>query len=130
MRGFVRGLVAAAVGQTEEQRRAAVEDWKSRWQQWVARMAGPQGSTGADFPGTEGLDALRSALIGRTKADVAAMMGPPPATSAQQAKTATGTYWYADTWYYPLSSPRHHAIAVNFENGLVNSIEHLVVPGK
>lgn len=129
MWGFVRGFLSAPIGPTAEQRHEAEERWKHRWQQWVGRMIGPEGEEGTDFPASGNLQPLRDSLLGRQKGDVVAMLGPPPATSAQPVAVQSGTYWYADTWYYPLHRPRQHAIAVTFVEGVCSSVEHLVGPG-
>jgi hypothetical protein len=127
VRGFFHGFLAA-VSESPQQRQHAVQRWRDRWQHWVLQLAAPHASGGIDFPGAGSLEPLRSALRGRPRGEVAAMLGPPPATSARPT-AATGAYWYADTWYYPLQTPRRHAIAITFEHDHVSAVEHLASPG-
>ena len=37
-------------------------------------------------------------------------------------------FWNADTWYYPLDSRSHTAMAVKFENGIARQVEFFGVP--
>lgn len=78
------------------------------------------------------LSALRATLLGRDRAYIVAMLGPPPATSgapqAQSLPPQPAHYWHADVWYYPMNVHRRQAIAFIFQDEILSAIEQLSGP--
>jgi hypothetical protein len=119
--GAVSGFLSAAL--TPGERRQSIGDrWRAQWLQWVRRLL----ETGAG--GAADLHEIRTALLGRTKNEVVALLGPPPATSAQPLPATAGSFWGAQTWYYPLSESRRCAVAITFSTNTVQSVESLSGP--
>lgn len=69
---------------------------------------------------------LRWALMGNTKQSIATIFGPPiTAVAAAPIIGCTEPIYQADTWYYPLDSRRHMAIAIEFRRNAVSRVEFL-----
>lgn len=127
--GCVAGLVTATLTPSAQRRRTLQEYWKGQWQSWVGRMLSPQaGPGGVDLPAGPSLEPLRQTLLGKTKGDVVAALGPPPATSNQPPPQKPSAYWHADVWYYPLDRRRRAGLAINFAGGHVASIDPISGP--
>lgn len=63
------------------------------------------------------LHALRRAIVGVRKNQVAAVLGPPRATIGR------GDYRADDTWYYPIDLRRHIALAIEFHKGIAQQTQ-------
>lgn len=61
---------------------------------------------------------LRAALLGRSKQDVMARFGPPPANTG-------GSH---PTWYYPVAGPGHVAMAVAFADDVAVAVDLIHPP--
>jgi hypothetical protein len=72
-------------------------------------------------------------LLGQSKERVAQALGPPPAASVGDAGAvaAAGSFWNADTWYYPLSREERLAIAILFAQNRAARVEFIgpMAPG-
>ena len=66
-------------------------------------------------------------LLGKSKERVAETLGPPPAASMGHtgAVAMPGTFWNADTWYYPLSRQERLAIAILFAQNRAARVEFI-----
>jgi hypothetical protein len=63
------------------------------------------------------LSALRTAIVGVQKQQIAAILGRPRATIGR------GNYLSDDTWYYPID-PRHHlALAIQFDHDVAKQTQ-------
>jgi outer membrane protein assembly factor BamE (lipoprotein component of BamABCDE complex) len=69
------------------------------------------------------LDDLRRWIPGRSKRDVAALLGPPRTVRALGDESAAPAYIHTDTWYYALEETDHSAIAVIFGENVVRRVE-------
>ncbi|CAN5429529.1 hypothetical protein BH09PLA1_BH09PLA1_07270 [soil metagenome] len=58
------------------------------------------------------LNAMRGAILGAHKEQIADVLGPPRAT------IGCGRYLSDDTWYYPLDARRRVALAIEFDRGV------------
>lgn len=63
------------------------------------------------------LNALRSAIVGVQKKQIAAVLGPPRATIGR------GNYLTDDTWYYPIDPNRRRALAIEFDRGVARQAQ-------
>jgi hypothetical protein len=63
------------------------------------------------------LQALRRAIVGVRKNQVAAALGPPRATIGR------GDYRADDTWYYAIDPRRHVALAIEFADGIARQTQ-------
>jgi hypothetical protein len=69
---------------------------------------------------------LRSAILGRNRAQIAKALGNPPAVWAGAG--APRSFWQAMTWYYPYDDARQQAIAIRFENDRAHGVEFIHAP--
>ena len=90
----------------------------------------PRNAYRARRPGrARSLPLLAEAIVGSSKATVAAVLGPPrSAVLASVAPAPTSTYWQADTWYYPLPPEGPVAMAVRFDEDFARSVEFIAAP--
>src|SRR5688572_3408009 len=72
---------------------------------WMMKSSARRNSRG---PGR--LSALRRAIVGAGKRQIAAVLGPPRATIGR------GNYLTDNTWYYPLDRRQRTALAIEFDN--------------
>jgi hypothetical protein len=124
--GFMAGLLRALGTPPQEKRHAALGRWTAQWRTGVRHLLQ---SDSPFSPAPRELFPLKSALVGRTRGEIAALLGPPPATSAQPLPASRRGKWQADTWYYPLDRSRRRAIAINFHNHIAHAIEQVPGPG-
>lgn len=119
--GLVGGLVTAIIGPSP-----------GAWRRSRRRLLGKR--EGSLIERSGGFAGLRASLIGSTKREVAAVIGPPQAgavglgspTGSSAAVAQKGTdLWQADTWYYPFDPARQAAVAVQFHRGRVVRIEYI-----
>ena len=132
LRGFLAGLMAAALASAEKRREAQLVRWAEQWRRWVQPLVESAGAPPEDEPDADTLGPLRAALIGRARTEIVVVLGPPPATSVPEpteAKVHGGpAYLTAESWYYPLDVRRRVAIGVTFVNDLVASVDRIPGP--
>lgn len=93
------------------------------------RMGWSAGGPAIPRPDREqGLCLLADAIVGNTKAAVAAVFGPPRSAVAAGLQAPAPTFWDADTWYYPLPKGERLAVAIAFEEDFATSVEFLHPP--
>ena len=63
------------------------------------------------------LEALRRAIVGVQKKQIAAVLGPPRATIGR------GHYLTDDTWYYPIDPRQRLALAIEFDRGVARQTQ-------
>jgi len=63
------------------------------------------------------LNALRNAILGVQKKQIAAVLGPPRATIGR------GHYLTDDTWYYPIDPKQRRALAIEFDRGVARQTQ-------
>lgn len=81
----------------------------------------------------ESLPMLADAIIGNTKAAVAAVFGPPRSAALRgvvkaHASSSAG-YWHATTWYYPMPRSDALAMAIEFTEDNARRVEFFRAPG-
>jgi hypothetical protein len=131
LRGFLAGLMAAAVASPEKRREAQLVRWAEQWRQWVQPLVDSAGARPEEEPDADTLGPLRAALIGRARTEIVVVLGPPPATSVPEpteSKLHAPAYLTAESWYYPLDVRKRLAIALTFVNDLVASVERIPGP--
>lgn len=124
--GLISGFLYALAAPPEHKRRAALDRWQRQWRSDVRRLIQMHPW---QPPSREEMRPLRRAILGRTRGEVAALLGPPPATSAQPLPASKRGKWTAETWYYPLDTTRRRALAINFHNDRAHGIEAVAGPG-
>src|SRR4051794_38051311 len=63
------------------------------------------------------LSALRRAIVGVQKQQIAAVLGQPRATIGR------GSYLTDDTWYYPIDLHKHLALAIQFDHNVAKQTQ-------
>ena len=63
------------------------------------------------------LDALRRAILGVQKKQIAAVLGQPRATIGR------GNHLTDDTWYYPIDTRQRLALAIEFDRGVARQTQ-------
>jgi hypothetical protein len=126
--GFLAGMISRLVRSRQQRQQEAMQRWSAQWRKWVARlMSGNTQSLDAAAPAS--IVPLQQALVSKSRADVVVTLGPPPATSSDEAeKPSSRHYWHAQTWYYPLDLDRRQAVAITFHDDRVTAIERLAGP--
>ncbi len=82
------------------------------------------------------LSQLKKSVLGRSKKQIAADMGPPAAailhptaiSGSHPVFTPTSDYFQTDTWYYRFSTQDHSAIAIVFRSGYARRVEYIEIP--
>ncbi|HMB95322.1 MAG TPA: hypothetical protein VKK61_04715 [Tepidisphaeraceae bacterium] len=78
------------------------------------------------------LDQLCRAIIGRDKASIVRVLGPPQSSAGFDALTAallvSSDRFSADTWYYALDRAARRALVVEFNKGVAKNAQLLSVP--
>jgi hypothetical protein len=75
---------------------------------------------------------VRAALLGRTKAQVAAGFGPPATaviTRFNAGAVGQAAFWRADTWYYAVDSASQTAMAIRFDQDIAREVDFFESPG-
>ena len=126
--GFLAGGISRLFRSRQQRQQESMQRWSAQWRKWVARlMSGNTQSLDAAAPTS--IAPLQKALVGKSRADVVVVLGPPPATSSNEIEKPTSRhYWHAQTWYYPLDLDRRQAVAISFHEDRVISIERLAGP--
>jgi hypothetical protein len=112
--GLVEGLVTSVLG-------------PARGGRMGGRFAhDPAVRTGGGEPFGE----LRLAIVGRTRAQIAAVLGVPPTASVGFGVSAgkpgrPPTYMDATTWYYPFDQRDQKAIAIRFVGRRAREVEFI-----
>ncbi len=131
LRGFIAGLIVAALSTGEQRRERELVRWAGRWRRWVQRLV-DSAAAGEPEEDAEALSALRAALIGRTRKELLVVLGPPPATSVPEPGKGKlkgeDAYLRASTWYYPLDLAKRQAIGVTFSSDVATDVDRITGP--
>lgn len=93
--------------------------WSSR------RMRPPRREVGSLIS-----DAPEHVLLGRTRDEVFRALGPPTTATMEGTPSADAdrpAFWQGSVWYYPYDAERRTAMAVRFDDGIVDHIEMIPV---
>ena len=72
--------------------------------------------------------ALRGAIVGSAKGAVHAVFGPPRTAMVRSAARPVGSFWHADTWYYPLDRATRQAMAIRFAGNVAREVDFVTAP--
>jgi hypothetical protein len=98
---------------------------------WLPQQTGPDGRPVRPPTRERALPMLADAIVGNSKAAVAAVFGPPRGAVLFHDTpnvSASRSFWDADTWYYPLPRTGKLAMAIEFDENYARAVQFVGSP--
>jgi hypothetical protein len=98
---------------------------------WLPQQTGPDGRPVRRPTRERALPMLADAIVGNSKAAVAAVFGPPRGAVLRGDGPTTDvsrSFWDADTWYYSLPRTGRLAMAIEFDENHARAVQFVGSP--